>query len=96
MALFKISRGLSGNLPTTYNDGYCYFTTNDGKFYIDTSSVAAGRLPLNAYKADIFSSNRTIELVGGVTGSASSNGEDGWTIDAALNKRDLCPVVVGT
>ena len=34
MALFKISKGLAANLPTTYKEGYCYFTTDDGKFYI--------------------------------------------------------------
>ena len=55
MALFKIKRGLATNLPKTYNEGYCYFTTDDGKFYIDTSNVAAGRVTLNAYKADTIS-----------------------------------------
>ena len=37
MALFKIFRGTSENLPTKMHDGYAYFTTDDGKFYIDTS-----------------------------------------------------------
>ena len=52
MALFKISKGLKANLPATYNEGYCYFTTDDGKFYIDTSGAAAGRICLNANAAD--------------------------------------------
>lgn len=52
MALFKISKGLSENLPTTYNEGYAYFTTDDGKFYIDTNNSVDGRIGLNAFKAD--------------------------------------------
>ena len=52
MALFKISKGLAANLPTTYNEGYCYFTTDDGKFYIDTTNAASGRVVLNANMAD--------------------------------------------
>lgn len=38
MALFKVFRGTSENLPSTIHDGYAYLTTDDGKFYIDTSS----------------------------------------------------------
>lgn len=38
MALFKIFRGTSENLPNNLHDGYAYFTTDDGKFYIDTSN----------------------------------------------------------
>lgn len=52
MALFKIHKGLANNLPTTYNEGYCYLTTDDGKFYIDTTNAKAGRIALNAKKAD--------------------------------------------
>ena len=52
MALFKIKRGLAANLPKTYVEGYCYVTTDDGKFYIDTSNAASGRIVLNAAKAD--------------------------------------------
>ena len=96
MALFKILKGLTGNLPASYVDGYCYFTTNDGKFYIDTSSIASGRLPLNAYKADIFSSPRTIALTGEVIGSISSNGLNGWSIATTIDQKKLCPLVIGT
>lgn len=39
MALFKIFRGTSENLPQVIHDGYAYFTTDDGKFYIDTSDT---------------------------------------------------------
>ena len=52
MALFKIFKGKKINLPKTYNEGYCYFTEDDGKFYIDTTSEASGRKCLNANEAD--------------------------------------------
>lgn len=38
MALFKVFRGTSKNLPSVIHDGYAYLTTDDGKFYIDTST----------------------------------------------------------
>lgn len=37
MALFKVFRGTSRDLPSVIHDGYAYLTTDDGKFYIDTS-----------------------------------------------------------
>ena len=52
MALFKIFKGLKDNLPTTYNDGYCYVTIDDGKMYIDTTNAESGRIVLNAAHAD--------------------------------------------
>ena len=50
MALFKISKGLAASLPSSHTEGYCYFTTDDGKFYVDISDEV--RVCLNAYKAD--------------------------------------------
>lgn len=38
MALFKVYRGLASNLPSALHDGYAYFTTDDGKFYIDADN----------------------------------------------------------
>jgi hypothetical protein len=35
MALFKITRGAEKNLPSTRHDGYAYFCTDTGSFYID-------------------------------------------------------------
>jgi hypothetical protein len=49
MALFKISRGLKSNLPKTITDGWCYFTTDDKKFWIDYGNE---RVPINAKNAD--------------------------------------------
>ena len=37
MALFKVFRGRKANLPVNTTDGYAYFTTDDGKFYIDAA-----------------------------------------------------------
>ena len=55
MALFKISKGNSSGLPQTYNEGYCYLTTDEHKFYIDTNDTAEGRIVLNAATADKLS-----------------------------------------
>ena len=35
MALFKVNRGPKANLPSTKTDGYAYFCTDDGSFWID-------------------------------------------------------------
>lgn len=63
MALFKILRGNSsklfdakGNISSTvpFNDGYCYFTPDNKKFYIDWLDESGGqhRDPLNSLSAD--------------------------------------------
>ena len=58
MALFKIEKGLASNLATARpntNEGWCYFTTDDGKFYIDIATgtdLAQNRVCLNAAQAD--------------------------------------------
>lgn len=55
MALFKISKGKSTNLPINKVDGYCYVTTNDHKFYVDYTKDdgTLDRFALNAVTADI-------------------------------------------
>ena len=60
MALFKIKKGNSSSLPQTYNEGYCYLTTDEHKFYIDTSDTVEGRICLNAAIADQVSGNLSI------------------------------------
>lgn len=35
MSLFKVCRGKAANLPSDMHDGYAYFTTDEGSFYID-------------------------------------------------------------
>lgn len=50
MALFKILKGASSNLPTTKTAGYCYFTTDTKLFYIDIDNST--RVVLNAEQAN--------------------------------------------
>lgn len=64
MALFKIYKGKSENLSTNSQskfatEGYAYFTTDEGKLYIDISTdstnpavIGQNRICLNANKAD--------------------------------------------
>ncbi len=74
MALFKIQRGLSQNLSLNRpyaNDGWAYFTTNDGKFYIDIDGdgtadspaiIGTNRICLNAATADQVASNLILRI----------------------------------
>ena len=90
MALFKIFGNFaSGNttLPTTYTQGYCYFDKNTGKFWVDTTNAAAGRMALNAEKADkdsdgnVFSSTYVKGPASATNGAiATYNGTGGKTI----------------
>jgi len=77
MALFKISKGTAANLVANRPyaaEGNAYFTTDDGKFYIDisgdgtttTAVVGSNRIPLNAAAADRLLHSLTIQLNGGV------------------------------
>jgi hypothetical protein len=57
LALFKIEKGLAADLATkrpNTTEGYCYVTTDDGKFYIDTATAngTSKRIVLNAGAAD--------------------------------------------
>ena len=42
----------SQQLPNSYHQGYCYFDVNTGKFWIDTTNIASGRMAINAAQAD--------------------------------------------
>ena len=54
MALFKISKGLKANLPSELTEGYCWYTYNDSKFYIDykDENGTLVRKALNAQDAE--------------------------------------------
>ena len=94
MALFKILRGnssklfdTSGGISSTvpFNDGYCYFTPDNKKFYIDwlDESNRQHRDPLNSLLADTLLSSwtdtnkvqhtGTARLVGFTDGAAMIN-----------------------
>lgn len=82
MALFKIQKGTAANLkanrPYT-NEGYCYFTTDDGKFYIDIEGTGANtdlaynnnntltsrRICLNAATADQVANSLILKINNG-------------------------------
>ena len=84
MALFKISKGTSSSLGISGNstyyakEGFAYFTTDDGKMYIDiagngTSTIATmgtNRIALNAARADIAT---TVDD-GAITNAKIANG----------------------
>ena len=57
MALFKISKGLSQNLPTEKTEGHCWYTTDDSLFYIDYKDNNGNlqRKALNAKDAEKLS-----------------------------------------
>ena len=54
MALFKISKGKSTNLPANKVNGYCYVTTDEHKLYVDYTKDdgTLDRFALNAISAD--------------------------------------------
>ena len=54
MALFKISKGKSTNLPANKVNGYCYVTTDEHKLYVDYTKDdgTLDRFALNATYAD--------------------------------------------
>ena len=100
MALFKISRGMAANLPKTYHEGYCYFTVDDGKFYIDTTDDASGRIVLNAASADTDRLNNIIdetyvtseeldEIFDGVPGLIDADTLGGKLVDEFILKTDI-------
>lgn len=74
MALFKINKGLNANLPVPRHDGYAYFTTDDGKFWIDFEDNTDGilqddgtkvsRKALNAERADYVGYSLTLQFDG--------------------------------
>jgi phage-related tail fiber protein len=54
MALFKISKGTSQNLPSILTEGFCWYTYDDSKFYIDHKDENGNlvRKALNAKEAE--------------------------------------------
>ena len=64
MALFKSLRGKRENLPSSKTDGYAYFCTDDGTFWIDYTddSGVVQRKQINAKDAETFSGMTKAEL----------------------------------
>ena len=82
MALFKILKGEKSKLPTSYNEGWCYFTTDEKKFYIDVSSdnSSSSRVVLNAANADTVSGHTVLKDV-----PADANFQNTWQANTASN-----------
>lgn len=98
MALFKILKGLSTNLmdqnsPTKKaNEGWAYFTTNDGKFYIDIAGngtqdavIGTNRICLNAATADNVAHNFVFRVNSGTSeengNQITYNGSEAKTVN---------------
>lgn len=65
MAFFKISKGANKTAldQQPLKEGNCWFTAEDGKFYVDISqNNNLLRIPLNAEKADCLKNTRTIQV----------------------------------
>ena len=64
MALFKISKGSKNNLPTTLTEGYCWYTFEDSKFYIDfkDENGVLTRKALNANNSETLAGMSIDEL----------------------------------
>ena len=65
MALFKITRGAEEDLPSSYHDGYAYFCTDTGSFYIDYGNELLPngkppRIKITAGKADRLTSSTQV------------------------------------
>ena len=62
MALFKSLRGKRENLPSSKTDGYAYFCTDDGTFWIDYTddSGIVQRKQINAKDAETINGH-TVE-----------------------------------
>lgn len=52
MALFKACRGKKENLPTELTDGYAYFCTDSGGFYIDCPDTSGALTRVHINKSD--------------------------------------------
>lgn len=64
MALFKISKGSKANLPTALTEGFCWYTYDDSKFYIDhkDENGVLVRKALNAQDAETLT-GATLETI---------------------------------
>ena len=72
MALFKVFRGNSSDLPATIHDGYMYLTVDDGKVYIDTDQTRIAVNP-SLTASDIAYNDSTVAIIlSSLLGSSAS------------------------
>lgn len=80
MALFKILKGNSSKLPEKRNEGYCYFTEDEHKFYIDVDNST--RVPLNAEDATTLAGKSVVDEI---TDDNKNNIPDGKAVIDYIN-----------
>lgn len=66
MALFKINRGGSSSLPQTLTDGWAYFCTDTGEFFIDYTDAEGvlQRKAINAQDAKTLGGVSLVTIAG--------------------------------
>lgn len=106
MALFKIQKGRAANLAANRpyaNEGFAYFTIDEGKFYIDiagdgtsstpavTSGTGRNRICLNAATADNVKNSLIITFNSGTTEGATK-----FTFNGSAQKEvNITPSMIG-
>lgn len=88
MALFKISKGTSKNLPSTLTEGYCWYTYDDSKWYIDykDENGVLTRKALNAQNAETLCGKTLEELKAELTTQPDWAQNDPDAIDYIKNR----------
>lgn len=80
-----------------YQSGGCSaLGTSSWPFVSAHIGTVYGNLSGNATTATKFNSARSITLSGAVTGTASSNGESGWSINAIIAEKAISPTNITT
>lgn len=109
MALFKISKGTASELLTGNNsryarEGSAWFTTDDGKFYIDVSGdgqttsavIGTNRIPLNAAQADEAAKVTSSLTIKFGSSSASTENTNLFTYNGSAGKNVvITPAAIG-
>lgn len=109
MALFKISKGTASELLTGNNsryarEGSAWFTTDDGKFYIDVSGdgqttsavIGTNRIPLNAAQADEAAKVTNSLTIKFGSSSASTENTNLFTYNGSAGKNVvITPAAIG-
>lgn len=77
--IFKAFRGKKSEMPVQYHDGYIYFTTDEGKLYIDAKQDGTNLIKRHMINPDYD-----------ITGGVISNTTAGWNSNPGLiAKKDI-------
>ena len=101
MALFKVNRGNSSNLPVAMTDGWAYFCTDTAEFYIDyadengvlhrkqINANAANKLLGYEIATDLSASSVEIPTSSAVFNAMSSKADLSYISDTYYTKTDV-------